>query len=308
MLSTFWQVWVAVIVIGTMIACGLLIQFTSRGMAKEETNESTGHEYDGIIELDNPMPRWWIFMFWGTIVFGFLYIAAYGLGNFQGFLKLEVDGKQVSWSSHNQWQHEVESFDAKIAPLYEEYSAIPVEELINNAEALKSGQRLYKSNCSVCHGTNAKGALGFPNLTDDDWLYGGSPEQIKQTIANGRQGVMPSHEAVLGGEEGIQNMVHYVRSLSGLSFEAEAAAQAESTFKTVCAACHGADGKGNIFLGAPNLTDDVWLYGGSSKEIAFTLRNGRFGKMPAHKEILGSHADAKIHLLTTYVYSLSHSK
>lgn len=192
--------------------------------------------------------------------------------------------------------------------MYAEYSAVPVEELVNNPEALKSGQRLYKSNCSVCHGTNAKGALGFPNLTDNDWLYGGSPEQIKATITNGRQGVMPSHEAILGGDEGIKNMVQYVRSMSGLSHDADDAAKAENAYKTICMACHGMDGKGNIYLGAPDLTDDVWLYGGSSKQIEFTLRHGRNGMMPAHKEILGSHAEAKIHLLTTYVYSLSNQE
>lgn len=305
MLSTFWQVWIAVIVFGSIIGCGLLIQFTSRGMKKEETTETTGHEYDGIVELDNPMPRWWVFMFWGTIIFGFLYVGAYGLGNFQGFLKLNVDGEKVSWSSANQWKAEVQAFDAKIAPVFEEYLAVSVEELVNNSEALKSGQRLYKSNCSVCHGTNAKGSLGFPNLTDSDWLYGGNPDQIKQSITMGRQGFMPEQATALGSDDGVTNMVHYVRSLSGLSHEAELANKAESSFKTICAACHGADGKGNIYLGAPNLTDDVWLYGGSSKQIEFAIRNGRSGKMPAHKEILGSHAEAKIHLLTTYVYSLS---
>lgn len=305
MLSTFWQVWVTAIVVGTMIACGLLIQLTSRGMKKEETTEDTGHEYDGIVELDNPMPRWWVFMFWGTIVFGFLYIGVYGLGNFQGLLKLEVDGEKVSWSSHNQWQHEVESFNAKIAPLYEKYSATPVEELIKDPEALKSGQRLFKSNCSVCHGTNAKGALGFPNLTDGDWLYGGSPAQIKQTIASGRQGMMPGHAHL--GDEMVEGLTQYVRSLSGLNHDAEKAAKAQSTFATTCSICHGADGKGMQLLGAPNLTDDVWLYGGSTKQIEFTIRNGRSGKMPAHQEILGTQADAKVHLLTAYIYSLSHS-
>ena len=305
MLSTFWQVWVTVIVFGSIIGCGLLIQFTSRGMKKEETEETTGHEYDGIVELDNPMPRWWVIMFWGTIVYAFLYVGAYGLGNFQGFLKLDVDGEKVSWSSANQWKAEVQAFDEKIAPLFEGYLATPVEELVHNQEALRSGQRLYKSNCSVCHGTSATGALGFPNLTDNDWLYGGNPEQIKASITQGRQGVMPSQEALLGGDEGVNNMVHLVRSLSGLSHDAEAAEKAQSTYNTVCMACHGLDGKGNIYLGAPDLTDDVWLYGGSSKQIEFTLRHGRSGKMPAHKEILGSHADAKIHLLTTYVYSLS---
>lgn len=304
MLSTFWQVWVTVIVVGSMIGCGLLIQFTSRGMKREETTETTGHDYDGIQEFDNPMPRWWVIMFWATIVFGFLYIGVYGLGNFQGFLKLDVDGEKVSWSSDNQWKAEVQAFEAKIAPLYEEYSAVAVEDLIHNEEALKSGQRLFKSNCSVCHGTNAKGAKGFPNLTDADWLYGGSPEQIKASITYGRQGIMPPWGAILG-EEGTANMVQYVRSLSGLSHDAQQASAAKSPYATNCAVCHGTDGKGNIFLGAPNLTDEVWLYGGSSKEIEFTLKHGRNGNMPAHKDILGNNADAKIHLLTTYVYSLS---
>lgn len=307
MLSTFWQIWVTVIVVGSMIGCGLLIMYTSRGMKKDETTETTGHTYDGIEELDNPLPRWWVFMFWGTIIFGFLYIGMYGLGNFKGFLKLEVDGEQVSWSSENQWKAEVQAFDAKIAPLYEKYSAIPVEELVHDEEALMSGQRLYKSNCSVCHGTSAKGAKGFPNLTDNDWLYGGTPAAIKQTISYGRLGVMPAQESILGAE-GVTDMVHYVRSLSGLSHEEERAANAESNFKTYCAVCHAQDGTGNQLVGAPNLTDEVWLYGGSSREIEFTLKHGRSGNMPAHKDILGSNADAKIHLLTTYVYSLSNKE
>lgn len=305
MLSTFWQVWITIITLGSMIGCGLLIQYTSRGMKKDETTETTGHDYDGIQEYDNPMPRWWVIMFWGTIVFGFLYIGAYGLGNFKGFLKLEVDGEQVTWTSENQWKAEVEAFDKKIAPLYEEYAAVPVEELIANEDALMSGQRLFKSNCSVCHGTNAKGAKGFPNLTDDDWLYGGTPANIKQTISGGRNGVMPAWGSILG-EEGITDMVHYVRSLSGLSHEEARVAKAESAYQANCKVCHAADGTGNQLLGAPNLTNEVWLYGGSSKEIEFTLRHGRNGNMPPHQDILGSHADAKVHLLATYVYSLSH--
>jgi len=179
-----------------------------------------------------------------------------------------------------------------------------VTELIHNEEALQSGQRLFKSNCSVCHGSNAKGAQGFPNLTDNDWLYGGSPETIKQTITMGRKGAMPAWGAVLG-EEGTANMVEYVRSLSGLKHDEAMAEAAAPQFQQICAACHKPDGTGMQALGAPNLTDDVWLYGGSSKQIAFTLKNGRNGNMPAHAEILGNNADAKIHLLTTYVYSLS---
>ncbi|WP_430462133.1 cytochrome-c oxidase, cbb3-type subunit III [Thalassolituus sp. LLYu03] len=304
MLSTFWQVWIAAIVLGSIIGCGVLIQYTSRGQRKEETDQTTGHDYDGIQELDNPLPRWWVMMFWGTIVFGFGYLGTYGLGNFDGLLTVEVDGEQVTWTSTNQWKAEVQAFDKTIEPLYAEFAATPIPELMNNEAALQSGQRLFKSNCAVCHGSNAKGAQGFPNLTDSDWLYGGSPENIVQTITHGRQGAMPAWGAVLG-EEGTANMVNYVRSLSGLKHDEEAAAKAAPQFQQICSACHGADAKGNQLVGAPNLTDDIWLYGGSSKQIEFTLKNGRNGKMPAHAEILGNNAEAKIHLLATYVYSLS---
>lgn len=307
MLSTFWQVWVTAIVLGSIVGCGVLIMYASRGQRKQETQETTGHEYDGIEELDNPLPRWWVIMFWGSIVFAIAYLGVYGLGNMKGLLTVEVDGEQVTWSSTNQWKAEVQAFGKEIAPLYAQYSATPVEELVNNEDALKSGQRLFKSNCSVCHGSDAKGAMGFPNLTDNDWLYGGSPEEIKQTITNGRQGMMVAWQAVLG-DEGIKNMTEYVRSLSGLDHDEAAAKLAKPAFQTNCAVCHGADGKGNKLVGAPNLTDDVWLYGGSRNQIAFTIRHGRTGKMPAHKEILGDMSDAKIHLLTTYVYSLSHAQ
>jgi cytochrome c oxidase cbb3-type subunit III len=304
MLTTFWQIWITIIAVGSIIGCGVLIMYTSRGMRKEETSQTTGHAYDGIEEIDNPLPRWWVFMFWGTIIFGLGYLAAYGYGNYKGFLTVTVDNQEVNWTQANQWKAEVQAFDKEIAPLYAKYSATPVEELIHNQDALQTGQRLFKSNCSVCHGTTAKGAQGFPNLTDNDWLYGGQPAQIVQTITNGRQGAMPAWEAILG-DEGIKNMVEYVRSLSGLKHDEAAAAAAAPVFLQNCAMCHGADAKGNIMVGSANLTDDIWLYGGSSKQIEFTLRNGRNGKMPAHKEILGANADAKIHLLATYVYSLS---
>ena len=307
MLSTFWQVWITVIVLGSIIGCGVLIMYTSKGMRKEETSETTGHDYDGIQEIDNPLPQWWVYMFWATIVFGFGYLGLYGLGNFNGLLTVEVDGEQVTWTSTNQWKAEVQAFEKEIAPLYAQYSSTPVEQLVSDQKALQTGQRLFKSNCSVCHGSTAKGARGFPNLTDNDWLYGGSPDAIKTTITNGRRGAMPAWGAILG-EEGVKEMTAYVRQLGGLKHDEAKAAAAAPKYMQNCAMCHGTDGKGNQMMGAPNLTDDVWLYGGSSKDIAFTLRNGRNGNMPAHKEILGSNAEAKIHLLTTYVYSLSHGK
>lgn len=302
MLSTFWQVWIMAIVFGSMIACGLLILYVSKGQRKDETTtETTGHAYDGIEELNNPLPRWWVVMFWGTIVYGFLYIGAYGLGNFDGLLTVKVDGEDVTWTSANQWKAEVQAFEEEIAPLYAGYLATPIAELAKNEDALQTGQRLFKSNCSVCHGTNAMGAQGFPNLTDHDWLYGGKPENIKQTIMYGRQAAMPAWGTTLG-DEGVAEMAQYVRSLSGLEHDAEAAEKAAPKFQQLCMACHGADGKGNQLVGAPNLTDEIWLYGGSTKQIQFTLRNGRNGKMPAQAEILG---EEKVHILSAYVYSLS---
>tara|TARA_R110001583_G_scaffold193657_2_gene362556 strand:- start:5955 stop:6815 length:861 start_codon:yes stop_codon:yes gene_type:complete len=284
-----------------MIGCGLLIMYTSKGQRKEETDQTTGHAYDGIEELDNPLPRWWVFMFWGTIVFGFGYLSAYGLGNYDGWLTVTVDDQEVTWTSTNQWKAEVQAFDKEIAPLYAEYRATDIAELAMNEDALQTGQRLYKSNCSVCHGTAAKGAQGFPNLTDNDWLYGGTPENIKQTIMYGRQAAMPAWASVLGNE-GVGEMAQYVRSLSGLEHSAEAAEKAAPKFQQLCMACHGADGKGNQLVGAPNLTDEIWLYGGATKQIEFTLKHGRNGKMPAQAEILG---EDKVHVLSAYIYSLS---
>ena len=307
MLSTFWQVWIAVIVLGSMIGCGVLIMYTSRGQRKEETDQTTGHDYDGIQELDNPLPRWWVFMFWGTIVFGFGYLSAYGLGNYDGWLTVTVDDQEVTWTSTNQWKAEVQAFDKEIAPLYAEYRATDIAELAKNEDALQTGQRLFKSNCSVCHGTAAKGAQGFPNLTDNDWLYGGSPDKIRETLLLGRVAAMPPWGDALG-EQGVKEMTAYVLSLSGRTVNQKDADAGKAKF-AMCAACHGADGKGsvahNLPFGAPNLTDNIWLYGGSQRAVEETLNHGRAGVMPAWKEILG---EDKIHLLTAYVYSLSQDK
>ena len=301
MLTTFWQVWVVVIVVGSMIGCGLLILYASKGQRDEETDEATGHAYDGIEELDNPLPTWWAGMFWASIVFGFGYLGLYGLGNFNGLLTVTVDGEEVTWTSTNQYKAEVQEFDARVAPLFADYSATPIPELAKNAEALQTGQRLFKSNCSVCHGTTAMGALGFPNLTDEDWLYGGSPEAIKTTILHGRQAAMPAWLDQLG-EQGVADMSQYVRSLSGLAHDTDAADRASGKFQQSCAACHGSDGKGNQLVGAPNLTDEVWLYGGSTKQIELSLKYGRNGRMPAQADSLG---EDKVHVLSAYVYSLS---
>ncbi|MDF1763406.1 MAG: cytochrome-c oxidase, cbb3-type subunit III, partial [Oleibacter sp.] len=292
---------VQAIVIGSMIGCALLLFLVSRGQRKEETQETTGHEYDGIEELDNPLPKWWTYMFIGTIIFGFGYLGIYGLGKFNGIGTVTVDGQEVTWSSHNQWKSEVQAFDAKVAPLYAGYLATPIADLSTNEDALQTGERLYRSNCSVCHGNQAMGALGFPNLTDNDWLYGGTPDKIKETLLYGRQAAMPAWQTALG-DEGVANMAQYVRSLSGLEHDAAKAEEAAPVFAQNCAVCHGNNGMGNQLVGAPNLTDQIWLYGGATRQIETTLRYGRNGRMPAQLEALG---EAKVHILAAYIYSLS---
>ena len=306
-LSTFWSFWVIAIVFGTLIACGLLIQYSSKTQIhNEETDETTGHEYDGIQEFDNPLPRWWVMMFWATIIFAVGYIAAYGLANIQGFLKVEVNGEQVPWSQTAQWENEVEQFDKQVAPLFAEYAATPIAELVNNEAALQTGQRIFASNCSVCHGSTAKGSQGFPNLTDNDWLYGGTPEDIVKTITHGRAGMMPAKGVMPSmTDEQIDQTVQYVRSLSDLKHDAALAEAGAGVFAQACTACHGADGKGMQMLGAPNLTDNVWLYGGATKQIEFTIRHGRNGMMPAQGERFSTE---QIHVLAAYVYSLSHKE
>jgi cytochrome c oxidase cbb3-type subunit 3 len=315
-LSTFWSVWVIAIVFGTLIACGLLIQFSSKTQVhSEETDETTGHEYDGIQEFDNPLPRWWVMMFWATIIFAVGYIAAYGLANMQGFLKVEVNGEQVPWTQTAQWENEVEQFDMKVAPYFAEAAAVSIEELatakndegeLKYAAMLQSGQRIFASNCSVCHGSTAKGSQGFPNLTDNDWLYGGTSENIVQTITYGRGGMMPAKGVMPSmTDEQIDQTVQYVRSLSDLKHDAALAEVGAGIFAQACTACHGADGKGNQMLGAPNLTDEVWLYGGATKQIEFTIRHGRNGMMPAQGERFSAE---QIHVLAAYVYSLSNKE
>jgi cytochrome c oxidase cbb3-type subunit 3 len=306
-LSTFWNIWVFAIVFGTLIACGLLIRYASNQQThSEETDDTTGHVYDGIEEYDNPLPRWWVMMFWATIIFAVGYIAAYGLANMNGFLRVEVNGEQVPWTQTAQWQNEVEQFEAKVAPLYAQYAATPIVELINDKAALQTGQRIFASNCAVCHGSGAKGAQGFPNLTDNDWLYGGTPENIVKTITHGRNGMMPAKGLMpTMTDEQVVQTAQYVRSLSGLKHDAEKAEIGAGIFAQACTACHGADAKGMHITGAPNLTDKVWLYGGSTKQIEFTIRHGRNGKMPAQDQRFSAE---QIHVLAAYVYSLSNKE
>ncbi len=293
-MSMFWTIWISVITLGSIFGFWWLLEANKKGTKTEGVDTpTTGHAYDGIEEYDNPLPRWWYYLFIITMVFALGYLALYpGLGSYKGLL---------GWTQEGAWEKSVARAEEKYAPIFAAYAETPVPELAQNTKAMLSAQRIFSNNCAVCHGSAARGAYGFPNLTDDDWLYGGTPEDIKKTLNLGRAGLMTPWGGVLG-EEGVNQVAEYVMSLSGRNVNASLAAAGEPKFKMICAACHGPEGKGNQIMGAPNLTDDIWLYGGSPELIKHTIRNGRNGNMPRQLENLG---EDKVHLMTAYVYSLS---
>lgn len=294
--SEFWHWYIAVLTVISILACVWLLRWMSSGYEKSEAEvEDTGHVWDtDLTELNNPMPRWWLGLFYITLAFGGFYLLLYpGLGSFGGLLE---------WTSKGEYEAEVEQVEAKVGPLFERYQQTEILSLVKDEEALKVGERLFINYCSTCHGSDARGARGYPNLRDKAWQWGGDPESIKTTILDGRVGVMPAWSAPLGGEAGVDEVTQYVLSLSGRSTISLLAERGEKKYEVFCVACHGADGKGNKSLGAPNLTDDVWLYGGLITRIAQSISEGRSGQMPAHREFLG---EAKIHLISAYVYALS---
>ena len=295
-MSTFWSLWIVGLTF-INLALVLWVLLANRKVAVRDDiapeDKTTGHVYDGIEEFDNPLPRWWFKLFIATFIFAGVYLVIYpGLGSFEGLR---------GWTSTGELRGHQQQADALYAEQFGKYNNTPIPELAHNPEAMKMGLRLFSNNCAVCHGADGGGNFGFPNLTDNDWLYGGSPETIQETITNGRKGAMPPWAAVLG-EEGISDTTEYVLSLSNREHDTAKAAQGEKMFAQNCIACHGTDGKGNQMLGAPNLTDDIWLYGGEAHEIRQTLRDGRAGVMPAQHELL---KESRIHLLAAYVYSLS---
>ncbi|ACR11634.1 cytochrome c oxidase, Cbb3-type, subunit III [Teredinibacter turnerae T7901] len=260
----------------------------------QDENKTTGHVYDGIEEYDNPLPRWWFMLFVGTLIFAAIYLVIYpGFGAYKGV---------IGWTSVKQLEAEQEAAREDHTKTYGVYSSMPVEELIHDGRAMKMGVRLFANNCSVCHGADGGGNFGFPNLTDKDWLYGGSPEEIQASITHGRSGAMPAWGEILG-EEKVVAVAEYVMSLSGMDHDADLAEQGAGQFQSTCAACHGPDGKGQKLVGAPNLTDSIWLYEGSREAIQQAIRSGRKNQMPAQENKL---REEKIHLLTAYVYSLSY--
>lgn len=291
-MSDFWSAWIIVL---TAISYVLLawILLGNRKISRNGDDTTTGHVYDGIEEYDNPMPAWWVKLFVLTMIFGLLYLLAYpGLGKWPGLL---------DWSAVAQWELDLEDARQTYDARYAAFLAEDTEALVYNPQAMRMAKRVFANNCSVCHGSDAKGSYGFPDLSDNDWLYGGRPEQIARSIRGGRNGVMPSWLAALGGE-GVASMAAYVQALSQGRGEAGEHTESRQRYGMFCAACHGVQGEGNLSLGAPSLNDNIWLYGGDVGSIMQTLTKGRAGKMPAHAEML---SDAKIHLLSAYVYQLS---
>lgn len=311
-MSTFWSVWIIGLTLLTIIGISWIL-LANRKTTGNGADTTTGHVYDDIEEYDNPLPAWWFYLFVTTIVFGLGYLIAFpGLGAFNGVLH---------WSSANELERDDAAANAKYGPLFAKYARMPIADVARDPQALKMGQRLFATNCAQCHGADARGSFGFPNLTDNDWLYGGTPEQIEHTIANGRNGAMPAWETVLGNQ-GVIDVASYVVTLSGRTINEKDRNEKNSNEKSAneknvgekiihsgkekfalyCSACHGIDGTGNQQIGAPNLTDNVWLYGGSPLMVQQTVRGGRSNTMPAWSERLGAE---RVHLLAAYVYSLS---
>ena len=293
--SVGWSIYIAAATILGLVGCLALLIIASK-TKKLAADNSTGHVWDeDLRELNNPLPRWWMGLFVITIVFGGIYLTLYpGLGSATGVL---------NWTSSGQYRADQERAAAAMAPIYAKYAAMPAPELAKDPQALAIGERLFINNCAPCHGSDAKGSKGFPNLTDNDWLYGGSPEKIEETITHGRVGMMPPMAAAVGSAADASNVANYVLSLSGSAHNAIAAAAGQPKF-VICAACHGADGKGNQALGAPNLTDKIWLHGWGEEAILAMINNGKTNVMPAQEKRLSAE---QIHVLGAYVWNLSQS-
>ena len=298
--SGFWNLYVTLLTVLGIVGCAVLLWSQSRhkvtlppGVSPKE--HTTGHMWDeDLTELNTPMPRWWMGLFIITIVFALIYLVLYpGLGTYAG---------KLGWRSTGAYERELQQAQAEYGPLFDKYLQQDLKAVAADPQARAIGERLFLTYCAQCHGSDARGNKGFPNLTDHDWLYGGEPDTIKTTILNGRNGQMPPMGEALGSEQDVQNVAHYVLSLSGSpASDPIKAAMGKGKFGA-CAACHGADGHGNQMIGAPNLSDKIWLYGGSPDTIMETIRKGRNNTMPSFKDFLG---EAKVHVLAAYVWSLS---
>ncbi|MGL4315636.1 MAG: cytochrome-c oxidase, cbb3-type subunit III [Pseudomonas sp.] len=315
-MTLFWSIYISVLSLGTIAALTALIFGVRKGQRQESTEDTVGHSFDGIEEFDNPLPKWWFMLFVATIVFALGYLVLYpGLGTWKGVLpgyNEAGDGKpfangESGWTGVHQWEKEMLRADKQYGPLFAKFAAMPIEEVAKDEHALKMGGRLFASNCSVCHGSDAKGSYGFPNLTDNEWRWGGETATIKTTIMAGRHGEMPAQGPTIG-EDGVRNVAAYVLTeLAGRKLPEGVSADVaagKKVFDSVCFACHTTAGTGTPAMGAPNLTNpSAFIYGSSFAQLQQTIRYGRKGSMPAQAERLGND---QVHLLAAYVYSLSH--
>lgn len=291
-MTSFWSAWI-ILLTGVSFVGLAWILFSNRTREQDSDERTTGHVYDGIEELDNPLPAWWLYMFVITIVWGVGYLLVYpGLGNFPGLL---------GWTQIEQHDQRVAAAENKFRAMRDKYLAQPIEEIAFDPAVRKMGMRMFATDCAQCHGADARGSFGFPNLTDGDWIYGGTPSDIETTIRLGRQAAMPPWGDVIG-EEGVKNVTAYILTLNGRDADETQAKGGAEIYQSYCAACHGIDGAGNTGLGAPNLKNGIWLYGGTPEQISHSVRAGRNGVMPTFQDTL---SEDKIHILSAYVYGLN---
>ncbi|HJS03920.1 MAG TPA: cytochrome-c oxidase, cbb3-type subunit III [Variovorax sp.] len=292
--NDFWSNYVALATLGSILLCALLLWVVARSSAPSGADNTTGHVWDeDLREANNPMPRWWIGLFVITIVFGLAYLVAYpGLGSYKG---------ELAWSTADEYAKDQARARRELEPVYAAYVAMPAERVAGEPAAMAIGERLFLNNCAQCHGSDARGSKGFPNLADSDWLHGGTPDKIKESIVGGRTGVMPPMAAAVGTPEDVKNVANYVLSLSGSPHDSVRAGLGKSKF-SACAACHGIGGVGNPAMGAPNLADKVWLHGYGQEAIIAIINTGKTNQMPAQQ---GRLTEAQIHVLASYVWGLS---
>jgi len=294
-MSPFWSWFITALAVLNIVGVAVLLWWTARRRPGDPAPEDTSHYWDGdITEYNKPMPRWWINGFYATIVFGIGYVIWFGgFGSFAGL---------GAWSSKDEHARDKALWDARLETTFRPYAGKPLNELAIDPAAVALGRSIFANTCAACHGSSAQGAIGYPNLTDSIWHWGGTPDDILATVLNGRQGMMPALGAAMGGEQAVRETAVYVQSLSGQKVDLGLAAAGAPRFAGLCAACHGPDGKGNTLMGAPDLTDDYWLYGGDLASIRAGIDHGRAGAMPAHATILG---ETRARLAAAYVYSLS---
>ncbi|HZP67803.1 MAG TPA: cytochrome-c oxidase, cbb3-type subunit III [Rudaea sp.] len=276
-MNAFWSWFISALTIASIVALVWLLVVTAR---TPSTGATTGHVWDeGLTEYNHPLPRWWLGLFLLSVLFGAGYLVFYpGLGSNTGAL---------GWTSGKEVAAELAENNRKLDAVFAQFRNRPIEELEHDPKALSLGRNVFANNCAVCHGSDARGAKGYPNLADDDWLYGGQPDTVLTSVLKGRQGVMPPLGAALGAK-GVDEVANYVLSLSGHHVDASLAEAGKARYMTICIACHGLEGKGSPVIGAPNLTDNVWLYGGSLDEVKASIRDGRSGKMPSWEPVLGA--------------------